>query len=128
MSDALSIRQRLASDMDALVAVLRQVHTQDGYPLNWPADPPGWLSSSRQVAAWVADNAGIISGHVALARPHAGEAAGAWAEALGVRVEDLLCISSLFVAPQERGRRAGSRLLDAALREARERGAGGGLA
>lgn len=75
------------------------------------------------MAAWVADNAGIISGHVALARPHAGEAAGAWAEALGVRVEDLLCISSLFVAPQERGRRAGSRLLDAALREARARGA-----
>jgi GNAT superfamily N-acetyltransferase len=109
--------------MDACVAVLRLVHAQDGYPLSWPANPHAWLSSSRQVAAWVADNAGTISGHVALARPHAGEAASAWADALGVGVEDLVCVSSLFVAPPQRGRRAGSRLLHAALRAARARGA-----
>jgi GNAT superfamily N-acetyltransferase len=113
--------------MDACIAVLSQVHAQDGYPLRWPADPAGWLSSSRQVAAWVADDAGSISGHVALARPQAGQPATAWADALRTRVEDLLCVSSLFVAPQERGRRAGSRLLNTALRAAQARGASAAL-
>jgi GNAT superfamily N-acetyltransferase len=101
--------------MDACVAVLSQVHAQDGYPLVWPASPAGWLSSSRQVAAWVADDAGSIAGHVALAQPHAGEAASAWAGALDARVEDLLCVSLLFVAPQHRGRAIGGLLLDTGL-------------
>ena len=114
--------------MDACVAMLSQVHAQDGYPLKWPANPAGWLSPSSQVAAWVADDAGNIAGHVALARPHAGDAAGAWASALSARVEDLLCVSLLFVAPQQRGRGIGGLLLDTALRAAHARGAGGGLA
>ena len=44
--------------MDACVTVLRQVHAQDGYPLMWPASPAGWISPSRQGAAWVADERG----------------------------------------------------------------------
>ncbi len=109
--------------MDACVAVLRQVHVQDGYPLIWPANPAAWLNAGRQVTAWVANDSGLISGHVALARPHTGEAASAWAGTLGVPVEDLLCVSTLFVAPRQRGRGIGGRLLDVARREARARGA-----
>jgi GNAT superfamily N-acetyltransferase len=109
--------------MDACVALLSQVHAQDGYPLTWPASPAEWLSSSRQVAAWVADDTGIIAGHVALARPHAGEAAAAWAGALRAREGDLLCVSLLFVGPQQRGRSIGGLLLDTSLRAARARGA-----
>lgn len=109
--------------MDACVTVLRQVHAQDGYPLMWPASPAGWLSPGRQVAAWVADDGGFIAGHVALARPHAGEAAGAWAGALSARVDDLLCVSLLFVAQQHRGHGIGGLLLSTALRAARARSA-----
>jgi|HubBroStandDraft_6_1064221.scaffolds.fasta_scaffold32899_2 GNAT superfamily N-acetyltransferase len=113
--------------MDACVAVLSQVHAQDGYPLKWPADPSAWLSSDRQVAAWVADDAGIISGHVALAVPHSGEADSAWAAALSVPVADVLCVSTLFVSPQDRGRGIGGRLLEVALGAARARGASAAL-
>jgi GNAT superfamily N-acetyltransferase len=109
--------------MDACVAMLRQVHAQDGYPLIWPASPAGWLGGGGQAAAWVADDAGSISGHVALARPHAGEAASAWAGALSARVDDLLCVSLLFVAPQQRGHGIGTLLLSTALGAVRARGA-----
>jgi len=103
-------------------SLLGHVHEQDGYRLRWPADPQAWLSDSRLLAAWVADRAGMIVGHVALTRPRAGAAASAWASALRVPAGDLLCVSLLFVAPQERGSGTGDRLLDRTLEEARARG------
>ena len=81
--------------MTGCVALLGQVHEQDGYPLLWPTDPQAWLSAGKQLAAWVADQTGIISGHVALVRPREGAAASAWSETLRARVEDLLCVSLL---------------------------------
>ena len=62
-----NIRPRLHSDMAGCVCLLGHVHEWDGYPLRWPADPQAWLTDSRQVAAWVAERAGMIAGHVALA-------------------------------------------------------------
>jgi GNAT superfamily N-acetyltransferase len=112
---AARIRPRLAGDLGACVRLLRQVHEQDGYPTVWPADPAGWLSPHRQVAAWVADQAGVISGHVALTRVHAGPAATAWAGELNVPVGDLRCVSLLFTGPEARGHGLGGRLLDSVL-------------
>jgi len=118
----ITVRRRLAADMDACVSVLRQVHEHDQYPLVWPADPGAWLSGSRQVAAWVACDAGAACGHVALATPRPGEAAAAWATQLRVDPAELLCVALLFVAPLARGNGTGALLLDTALADARARG------
>jgi GNAT superfamily N-acetyltransferase len=123
VADTVNIRPRFPADMVSCVSLLSQVHEQDGYPLLWPADPRAWLSGSRQLNAWVADQAGVIAGHVALTRPRPAAAADIWAAALRVRAADLLCVSLLFVAPQERGRGTGGRLLDIALGETQARGA-----
>jgi hypothetical protein len=42
--DGIVIRERRAADLDACVEALRAVHDTDAYPLNWPSDPPGWLT------------------------------------------------------------------------------------
>jgi ribosomal protein S18 acetylase RimI-like enzyme len=125
--DPIAVRRRLPADMGACVSVLRQVHELDRYPLVWPADPAAWLSGSRQVAAWVGCQGRAVCGHVALARPHPGEAATAWATQLGAGPDRLLCVCLLFVAPQARGSGAGARLLETALADARARGAGAAL-
>lgn len=121
------IRPRGDGDIAACVALLRRVHERDGYPLVWPADPAGWLSGSRQVAAWVAGEGEVIGGHVALARAGGGAAAAAWAAELGAAAADVLCIRLLFVDPRQRGRGTGGALLATAQAGARARGAPAGL-
>src|SRR5688572_5662065 len=38
------VRPRTDDDLDVSVRVLAAVHRADGYRVNWPADPPSWLS------------------------------------------------------------------------------------
>jgi GNAT superfamily N-acetyltransferase len=41
----------------------------DAYPLNWPADPHGWLNPPRLLQAWIAEEAsGPVDGHIAVQR------------------------------------------------------------
>ncbi|SDT79257.1 GNAT family N-acetyltransferase [Actinoplanes derwentensis] len=82
------IRERSESDLVACVAVLRRVHEADGYPLNWPADPAGWLAPPELLCAWVAVVDGAIAGHVAV---HRGTTEGAE-------------LARLFVSPAARHR------------------------
>ncbi|GGM42230.1 hypothetical protein GCM10011608_28630 [Micromonospora sonchi] len=85
------------------MAVLREVHDADGYPLTWPADPARWLTPAGLLDAWVAmDGHGAILGHVLLARTE--QAAGPVAE-----------VGRLFVAPQARRQAVGRRLVEHAL-------------
>jgi len=61
------IRERTANDLPGCVEGLRAVHVADGYPLNWPSDPAGWLSPELLVRAWIASLPEIgPAGHVAL--------------------------------------------------------------
>ncbi|MGW5557766.1 GNAT family N-acetyltransferase [Micromonospora sp. NPDC003944] len=101
------IRRRRATDLDGCVAALAEVHRVDTYPLNWPADPHGWLREPHPARAWVAVDAdGAIVGHVAVHRvpdPAGGPPARPTAE-----------VARLFVAPKSRGLALGSALLDRA--------------
>lgn len=87
------IRERLAGDLDGCVRALRAVYEADGYPLNWPADPRGWLEPPGLLGAWVC---GDIDGHVAV---H---------ELDGERAE----VTRLFVAPAARRRKVGRTLVE----------------
>ncbi|MFE1773594.1 GNAT family N-acetyltransferase [Streptomyces sp. NPDC059008] len=95
------IRRRHDTDLDACVDVLAQVHTHSGYPHHWPRDPVRWLTPDGLTAAWVAETAGRVVGHVALCGRE---------------------VSRLCVAPAARGAGLGGRLLRAVEAEAAARG------
>ena len=46
--------------------VLAEVHRQDGYPTCWPTNPVGWLDAPGLLGAWVAEEDGVMAGHIAL--------------------------------------------------------------
>lgn len=102
------IRRRTDDDLDACVRALAEVQAADGYPVEWPGDPRGWLAPGELVGAWVAVDDGVI-GHVGLAQVDALEPAVA--EAVGRPAG--LAIARLFVTPRGRGRGLAGRLLDA---------------
>jgi GNAT superfamily N-acetyltransferase len=115
------VRGRRHDELDACVSLLAVVHGADGYPLQWPADPARWLTPEALLAAWVAEDAAAVIGHVALCRAAGEAAAPLWSAACGLAPERFAAITRLFVAPGARGRGVGARLLPEASREARQR-------
>jgi ribosomal protein S18 acetylase RimI-like enzyme len=119
VSDVLVIRPRRPDDLPACVDIITETHRTSGYPVNWPADPPRWLTPPGLLGAWVAELAGAVVGHVGLAvaehetaaecAAHTGRPAGRAAE-----------ITRLCVAGAARRRSVGRRLLDTASAAARE--------
>lgn len=89
---------------------LEAVHAADGYPTWWPADPAGWLSPAGWTAAWVAELAGTVVGHVSVVR---GVNDSAMTALTGASPDALSAVSRLFVAPAARGQGLGASLLAA---------------
>jgi GNAT superfamily N-acetyltransferase len=112
------VRPREDSDLEQCVRLLRDVHRLDGYPTYWPGDPEEWLSPTRMLGAWVADDQGRVVGHVALAAVHAGPAATVWSDAAGVLPGRLAATSRLFVVHDGRRAGVGGALFDTACAEA----------
>ncbi|MFC8829630.1 GNAT family N-acetyltransferase [Streptomyces sp. NPDC057137] len=125
--ERISVRRRDSSDLDACVRVLAEVHESDGYPVNWPQDPAGWLtppgSPPESPAAWVALLDGRIVGHSCLSPARPGDAApDIWSGRTGMGPEQTAVVSRLFVSPKARGHGIGALLLTETVREARGRG------
>jgi GNAT superfamily N-acetyltransferase len=112
----LAIRARTDDDLDECVQILAEVHRRDAYPMRWPADPAGWLNSSKLTGAWVAALDGTLVGHAGLATAAPNDAAPKLFGAPAAMV------TRLFVAPAARGHGAASALLAHVVRTARERG------
>jgi GNAT superfamily N-acetyltransferase len=121
LSPGFIIRPRLPADVDACVAVLEEVHTADGYPLIWPADPYRWLDPRGLLTAWVAEDAGRVIGHIILSRAE-GAGAARWSGACSLPPQSLASVRALFVSPAARGHGVGAALLTHALKEARSSG------
>ena len=116
------IRPRTDTDLEACVRVLATVHERNAYPLNWPQDPPTWLTPPSLLAAWVAEgeedegeNEGII-GHIVLSHSEEGDAAAAlWTGG------PTAVINRLYVDPAARGRGVGAALMTRAVTDANSR-------
>lgn len=103
--------------------MLRAVHDGDGYPVNWPDDPPRWLTQPSLLDAWVAELAGEVVGHIALCRSAPGDLAPeVWSHRTGLPGEAAAVVSRLFVSPGARGHGIGASLLAEATRAAQGRG------
>ncbi|ALW89490.1 GNAT family N-acetyltransferase [Deinococcus actinosclerus] len=111
-------RPRTPDDLPALVAALRAVHEQSGYPSAWPDDPAAFVLGRGE--AWVAEHAGRAAGQVMLAPLP--EPRPVWAAPLGLPGE-ILEVKRLFVSPDAQGLGLARALLAHALRESRARGA-----
>jgi GNAT superfamily N-acetyltransferase len=99
--------------------MLAAVHRADGYPVNWPVDPAGWLRTDGELGAWVARLRGRPAGHVVLARADPGDVA----PRLAPPGRPTAVVGRLFVDPAARGHGLGALLLARAAAEARRHGA-----
>ncbi|PYE53746.1 GNAT family N-acetyltransferase [Deinococcus yavapaiensis] len=111
-----TVTLRTASDLHALVRALRRVHASDGYPVDFPPDPRGFLSPRGLVAAWTARLDGEIVGHVGLSWRGASESncVRTASERTKRPPEDFGLVTRLFVTPNGRGRGVGDALMEAA--------------
>ncbi len=106
-----SVRRRCDEDLPRCVQALAAVHATDGYPMRWPTDPAGWLCPPGLAAAWVADHAEAIAGHVGVV---IGVGDPVLEAATGVSVQRLASVTRLFVAPAARGHSLGAALVSVA--------------
>jgi GNAT superfamily N-acetyltransferase len=103
------VRLRLPEDLPACGCVLAAVHAADGYPSRWPADTAAWLTPPGLAAAWVAQPASMIVGHVGMVQGVDDPVVSAITGAPPVRLASL---TRLFVDPIARGRKLGASLVD----------------
>jgi ribosomal protein S18 acetylase RimI-like enzyme len=119
-ADALIVRARTDTDLDATVAMAWEVYELDGYPARLPDDLAAFLAAPDAYGAWVAEHGSAVVGHVAL-HPHGPASAFASTE-LETPVDRLGVVARLLVSPSARRLGVGRRLLDHASREAMARG------
>ncbi|MET9530692.1 MULTISPECIES: GNAT family N-acetyltransferase [unclassified Streptomyces] len=101
------VRPRRDADLAACVRILTDVHARDSYPLNWPADPVGWLTPDGLLGVWVGELGGEVAGHAVLSP---GDEPGTCQ------------VKRLYVSPAARGHRIGELLMIRLTATARESG------
>ncbi|GAA3142178.1 GNAT superfamily N-acetyltransferase [Kribbella aluminosa] len=119
------IRERRDEDLSVCVELLRAVHEQAGYPVNWPADPGLWLTPEAALGCWVAVDGERVVGHVVLTGvdepagvgmggdERAGvELGGDERAGVGMGGARRAEVERLFVDPAATGRGTGRQLLD----------------
>lgn len=109
-------------DLPGAASALVEVHSTDGYPVEGVDQPEHWLQSADVLAAWVAETAGKVVGHVALMRPNGEDAVSLWIEQSGDSEEHLAVLARLFVLPEARGHSTGERLVRTAAEYAQRKG------
>ncbi|WP_243762843.1 GNAT family N-acetyltransferase [Allobranchiibius sp. CTAmp26] len=110
------IRARREGDLPALESVLAAQQPTSRYPLRWPLPFPvrEFIVRPDELVAMVAEEAGRVVGHVSVTSVLPGELGEAWAVGAGRHIDQLACLSVLFVDHAVRGRRIGGALMDAA--------------
>lgn len=122
-AEGVRIRERRDRDVAACSRLLGLVSTDCEYPHPRPDSRRGWLTSEDVIDAWVAEQHGMVVGHVALTRVDSDPTtAMRWREVTGRPVRELAGVSRFFVRASFRGRGIGTALLETAVEESRARG------
>jgi len=114
---AVVLRDRRPGDLPALVDVLAAQQPASGYPHRWPLPFPveEFLVRPDEERAWVAELDGAVVGHVSVTTVPDDRYGAIWSAGAGRPVDELGCVSVLFVGPQAQGRGVGGALLDVAV-------------
>jgi len=99
----------------------RVVKGVDGYPPRGPIDLASFLAPPQELAAWVAEDDGVV-GHVALHRTGASVTMALAARHTRKQPDELVVVARVLVSPPARCRGVGHALLDAAVAEGWGRG------
>lgn len=116
-TNELTVRPRADTDLPRCVEALAGVQAADRYPVDWPADPAGWLTPHGMTDAWVVTAGADVVGHMALTPPGL-----ALATATGLPEQRLLAVARLFVSTRARRRGVAALLLDRAIETGAARG------
>ena len=116
------VRPMAAADAEDLLRLALEVHRRDGYPRYLPDDLAGFISSSHQDEAWVAESGGRIVGHVALHRAAVSPMLPAAQRATGLSPDRLAMLARLLVAPTVRRQGIARQLIAVAVRHAQALG------
>jgi GNAT superfamily N-acetyltransferase len=116
------IRPRTEADIEACVAMALEVHHLDRYPIFLPDDLHAFLVNHSAAAAWVADEDGVVIGHVTLHRSSQPAVVDLACEVLGCDPDQLGVVARLMVAPNARRLGIAQALIDVATEEARATG------
>ena len=116
------IRRRADSDLPALVVALGEQQESSAYPLRWPLPFPAeeFIVRAGELESWVAEEGGVVLGHVAASTPGDDATGRALRSATGRA--DIAEVSVLFTTLAARGLGVGGLLLDTAVDFIRSRG------
>ncbi|OTB07317.1 hypothetical protein M426DRAFT_248956 [Hypoxylon sp. CI-4A] len=115
-----TVRLRTDEDIPACHQVLCAVYKVSGYPVEGVDDPAPYFNHGG--IAWIAENDGIVAGHIAITKAATENVAVALWSQLHPEDANLAITGRLFVNPINRKGGTASRLIDTAVEEARRRG------
>jgi GNAT superfamily N-acetyltransferase len=118
----MDIRVRTPEDVAACVTLATKVREVDNYPKYLPADFESFLVRPDAINAWIAEEDGVVVGHVSLHESTTPEAMECASNFAGVNVECLAAVSRLLVTPESRGLGIGRSLLETSTQHAKQLG------
>lgn len=110
------VRARRDEDLAALEAILAAQQPTSRYPFRWPLPFPTreFIRRPSERAAWVSVIDKAVTGHVSVTGVEPDPMSAAWSKGTSKPLDELECVSVLFVDQTMRGSGIGGLLLDTA--------------
>lgn len=116
LSNIAQLRARRDEDLAELESILAVQQPTTRYPFRWPLPFPTreFIVRPAERAAWVSVNDEAVTGHVSVTGVEPDPMSAAWSQGTGLPLDQLECVSVLFVDQSTRGTGIGGLLLETA--------------